>query len=91
MNDIDKNSVLKYIKSCSDENELRGLHNAIRNSFKAVEQKKVNSFNIGDNVSFVMKSGKILGGEVVKVNRRTIQIDSGVDGLWNVHPSFVRK
>jgi len=49
------------------------------------------AFNIGDKVVLNGKRGRRLSGVVTKVNHKTVQVNCGVDGMWNCAPSLLQK
>ena len=52
-------------------------------------QKELESFKMGDRVSF-QSDGRMVEGLVVRVNRKTLSVRTG-ETSWTLHPRFVTK
>ena len=52
-------------------------------------QKELESFQVGDRVSF-QSDGRLVEGLVVRVNRKTLSVRTG-ETSWTLHPGFVTK
>jgi predicted thioesterase len=50
---------------------------------------KAPAFSIGDKVTFAFK-GRNVEGRVVRINQKTVSVDSGNGGGYRVHPSLLR-
>jgi hypothetical protein len=47
-------------------------------------------FTVGMRVEFTTDDGRILQGEITKLNRKTATIDCDPSGYWRVSPAFLR-
>lgn len=58
---------------------------------KERENSELNSFHIGDMVSFKDDDGKVINGLIIKINKVTVGILSEDKKRWKVPPSFLTK
>lgn len=68
------------------EGEARAAREAERNA-------TMNRFRPGDRVEFTARGGRLLVGSVLKVNRKTVSVqtdDQSSDQWWNVSPAVLR-
>jgi hypothetical protein len=47
-------------------------------------------FGIGDRVCFQAPDGRDLNGVVVRLNKKTVSVDTDDGHRWNVAPGFLR-
>ena len=72
----------------SDRDQLTMISQAISSRRHSLNNEARNSFKQGDRVSFRRrKSGEVLNGYVLKINRKTIGVMTDTDGEWRVYPN----
>lgn len=90
---IEFSQVLGFIASHKfTPDELLICHEAFRLAQKRLTNDATRSFQVGDAVQFEDKKGETVAGRVVKVNRKTIQVQALHNGsMWSVSPMLVSK
>ena len=75
-----------------DRKQLNDLVDTIQYRRKLINQKLKDEYSVGDLVSFDSKSGNKINGKVIKINRKSIQVED-LDckwNVWNVSPSLLK-
>lgn len=89
----DRVSAVEAIKQLG-EDDLLFLNRLIVERLKLISQAKstnlMATFSIGDLVSFRASDGREVQGVVLRLNKKTVSIDSGDGHRWNVAPGFLR-
>lgn len=90
---FDRVSAVEAIKRLG-EDDLLFLNQLIIERLKLISQAKSTSlmaaFNIGDQVSFRASDGQEIKGVVLRLNKKTVSIDTGDGHRWNVAPGLLR-
>jgi len=90
---FDRVSAVEAIKRLG-EDDLLFLNQLIIERLKLISQAKSTSlmaaFNIGDQVSFRASAGQEIQGVVLRLNKKTVSIDTGDGHRWNVAPGLLR-
>ena len=81
----DQSIELDTLKEAFDE--FRRVYKG-RRDFAAM--RDVRSWNIGDQVAFDLKKGGRACGTVIKLNRKTVTVQTLTHGTWRVSPSYLR-
>lgn len=90
---FDRVSAVEAIKRLG-EDDLLFLNQMIVERLKLISQAKSTSlmaaFSIGDLVSFQAPDGQEIQGVVLRLNKKTVSIDSDDGHRWNVAPGLLR-
>lgn len=54
-------------------------------------QSQMNRFDLGDTVSFETQEGKIVTGEIIRFNKKSVTIVTDDKDQWRVHPKYITK
>jgi hypothetical protein len=90
---VDRVSAVEAIKRL-DEEDLLFLNRLIVERLKLISQARSTSlmaaFGIGDLVSFHSSDGRVIQGVVLRLNKKTVSVDTGDGHRWNVAPGLLR-
>ncbi len=90
---VDRLSAIEAIKQL-DEEDLLFLNRLIVERLKLISQAKsttlMASFSKGDRVGFQAPDGRMLEGIVLRLNKKTVSIDTDDGHQWNVAPGLLR-
>jgi len=75
--------------SKASSEDIDAIRKMLNSAIHEQETKGTNNFRIGDKVAFFNKHGKCIRGVVTKVNRKTINVESGLS-LYRVSPSLLK-
>lgn len=87
----DLNTVMNYIRGCSDQTVLRNIRDVIYERLDRIAAMNIMQFYPGSKVEANL--GKRRGwitGTVTKVNTKTIIVDCGIHRKWKMYGSGVR-
>ena len=73
----------------ADRNELNQIIEAVRLQQNFLARQSARSFMKGDAVQFTGRGNRTVVGTVVKVNPKTIVVDSPSQGRWKVTASML--
>jgi len=45
--------------------------------------------SVGTPVWFKGRKNRVVEGTVIKINAKSIKVDAGVNGIWNVEPNLI--
>jgi len=71
-----------------DSDELNTVVENIKMRRSFIARQATRTMRVGDAVSFVGKRGRVVG-EVIKINRKTVIVDSPRAGRWRVTASML--
>lgn len=75
-----------------DNDQLNQVIEAIKLKRQHLTKQATRSFMVGDIASFTStRTGRNVSGKVVKVARKYITVDCGVDGQWRVPATMLTK
>ena len=90
---IDRLSAVEAIKRL-EEDDLLFLNQLIVDRLKLISQAKstclMAAFTVGDLVSFQTSDGQEIQGRVLRLNKKTVSVDTGDGQRWNVPPGLLR-
>ena len=90
---VDRVSAVEAIKRL-DEEDLLFLNRLIVERLKLISQARSTSqmaaFHIGDLVSFQTRDGREIRGVVLRLNKKTVSVDTSDGHRWNVAPGLLR-
>ena len=90
---IDRVSAVEAIKRLG-EDDLLFLNQLIVERLKLISQARSTSqmaaFGNGDLVSFRSPAGHDIQGVVLRLNKKTVSVDTGDGQRWNVAPGLLR-
>ena len=90
---VDRVSAVEAIKRLG-EGDLLFLNQLIVERLKLIAQARstlqMAAFHIGDLVSFQANDGRVIQGEVLRLNKKTISIVTDDGQRWNVAPGLLR-
>jgi len=90
---FDRISAVEAIKRLG-EDDLRFLNRLIVERLKLISQARSTSlmagFSVADRVSFQAPDGRELQGVVLRLNKKTVRIDTDDGHQWNVAPGLLR-
>jgi hypothetical protein len=90
---FDRVSAVEAIKRLG-EDDLRFLNQMIVERLKLISQAKstrlMAGFSCGDLVSFLAPDGLVIQGVVLRLNKKTVSVDSSDGHRWNVAPGLLR-
>jgi len=74
--------------------ELYELNRKVVQRIKVLNSRKqedaASQFGLKDRVFFVRKNGERIEGEIVKINRKTVKVQTNF-GLWSVSPTLLQR
>jgi hypothetical protein len=73
----------------ADRNELNQIIEAVRLQQNFLARQSARSFMKGDAVQFTGRGNRTVVGTVIKVNPKTIVVDSPSQGRWKVTASML--
>lgn len=73
----------------TDRNELNQIIEAVKLQQNFLARNSARSFMIGDAVQFTGRGNRKVVGTVIKVNPKTIVVDSPSQGRWKVTASML--
>lgn len=78
-----------------DDAQLRGLNSLIVDRLKDNQRRKIAAasiqFRVGQQVSFYnTRRYKEMTGTIMKINQKTIRIQTTEDGIWNVTSTMLK-
>lgn len=79
-------SIMAKVES---EDELQRIRTLFIESARDFQTKTARNFMVGDTVEFKGKFGVMVSGKIMKVNRKSIKVNAGEQGVWNVSPSLL--
>lgn len=74
-----------------DNNQLNDVIEAIKLKRQHLAKQAVRNYMVGDIVGFTGKRGNSVSGKVVKVAKKYITVNCGVDGQWRVPATMLTK
>jgi len=82
----------RAILAIDNMDDLRETIAAINVKGRELQRYAANNFSIGNFVQFRSKTGKIVKGQIVKINQKTIKIKE-TNGLttWTVSPTMLTR
>ena len=80
-------TTIKTIRNANMD-ELNTLIALVRDRQRSIQLEVGRNFNVGDLVSFNDKRGARITGNITKINRKSIKVDTG-GYIWNVSPSLL--
>ncbi|NQU47200.1 MAG: hypothetical protein HQ519_01015 [Planctomycetes bacterium] len=90
----DRPSAIEAIKGLGEE-DLRFLNRLIVERLKLLSQAKstvlMAEFSTGDRVRFTSSEGRTTEGWIVRLNKKTVSIDTDDGHQWRVPPGLLRK
>jgi len=90
---VDRVSAVEAIKRLG-EDDLLFLNQLIVDRLKLISQARSTSqmaaFGIGDLVGFRSPDGHNIEGVVLRLNKKTVSVDTGDGHRWNVAPGLLR-
>lgn len=90
---VDRFSAIEAIKRL-DEEDLLFLNQLIVERLKLIAQARATTlmanFSVGDRVSFQTADGRVLKGQVLRLNKKTISVSTDDGQHWNVAPGLLR-
>ncbi len=88
----DVREIEEFIKKLG-EKELRYINRLVVERIKLLVQQRstdqMMKFNIGERVSFNASDGIKRSGVIIRINKKTISIDTQDGGYWNVAPGLL--
>jgi len=91
-NDNEIRRIEDFIKSLG-ESELIYMNRLVVERLKLLSQEKSTSqmmkFNIGEKVSFMSPDGIVKTGIILKINKKTMSIDTQDGTHWKVSPGLL--
>lgn len=72
-----------------DIEDLRALNTAVVDQMRHLSRLATRSFKVGDQVEFDGKNGKVNQGQIVKINQKSIVVDTLI-GRWKVSANLLR-
>lgn len=88
------NSVIKAVELIyqMDNDQLSEVIEAIKLKRQHLTKQATRSLTVGDIASFTStRTGRDISGKVIKVARKYVTIDCGVDGQWRVPGNMLTK
>jgi hypothetical protein len=76
------------IRNCNTDDELRKIIDAVKLQRQFITQQRIRSVKLGDTVEFRAR-GRVITGEVIKVNRKNVKVREGGYTTWNVPASLL--
>jgi hypothetical protein len=77
-----------------NEDDLRFLNRLIVDRLKLISQARstvmLANFSVGDRVCFSDSYGQDKSGIIVRLNKKTVSVDTDDGQKWKVHPGFLR-
>lgn len=91
---LDRQSAIDAINKLG-EKDLKMLNGLIVERFNRLKHEKTNKildkFFVGDQVQFTAPDGELKTGHVLRVNQKTLSIDTGDGcGWWKISPGLVK-
>ena len=90
---VDRVSAVEAIKHLG-EDDLLFLNRLIAERLKLISQARsttlMASFTVGDGVVFQAPNGRELQGVVLRLNKKTVSVDTDDGHRWNVAPGLLR-
>ncbi len=74
-----------------DINEIRSISQALNKAHNRTSLAARGEFRVGDDVIFTRQNGVVLTGKVVRINRKSITVDTDNGEKWRVGPSLLSK
>lgn len=83
------NRLATLMAKASNE-DMKAIRDMFNSTMSSKQKEAANKFTAGDMVVFTnSRTGKVVKGQVTKVNRKTIAVKSGITN-WKVSPSMLR-
>lgn len=93
MKNIDIQRIEDFIKALG-EDELIYINRLVIERLKLISQMKSTNqmirFNIGERVTFKDHENKIKKGTIIKLNKKTVSINTDDAQIWNVPPGILK-
>ena len=81
-------AAIQAIRNCTTDAELRSVIEAVKLQRQFISVQTIRSVAMGDAVEFTAR-GRVIKGEVIKVNRKNIKVREAGYGVWNVPASML--
>lgn len=81
---------LNELLNKAETSEFNVISKMYNQALSNAQTRVANNFFINDHVQFTNKYGKVISGNITKINRKTIKVQT-TDGVWVVSPSMLRK
>lgn len=81
--------IQKLIDSLESTEDLNRVALVLKARHKTVQCLKAMAFRKGQTVAFTSRSGKQVQGTILKINTKSIDVDSPL-GKWRVSPSMLK-
>ena len=83
-------TAITAIRNTKTNDELSEIIEAVELQRQFLSVQAVRSFIVGDAVEFTAR-GRVIQGEVTKVNRKNIKVRENGYGTWNVPAAMLRR
>ena len=76
-------AAIQAIRNINNDDDLRSVIDAIKLQRQFIAVQTIRSVTVGDTVQFTAR-GRVITGEVMKVNRKNVKVKEGGYTTWNV-------
>ena len=76
-------TAIQAIRNCNTDDELRQVIEAVKLQRQFIAVQTIRTITVGDTVQFAAR-GRMVTGEVMKVNRKNVKVKEAGYGIWNV-------
>lgn len=76
-------AAIQAIRNINNDDDLRSVIDAIKLQRQFLAVQTIRSVTVGDTVQFTAR-GRVITGEVIKVNRKNVKVKEGGYTTWNV-------
>jgi len=83
-------TAIQAIRNINNNDDLAQVIDAVKLQRQFISVQAVRSFAVGDTVEFTAR-GRVIQGEVIKVNRKNIKVREAGYGTWNVPAAMLRQ
>ena len=83
-------TAITAIRNTNSNDELKQIVDAVKLQRQFISMQNIRSFAVGDTAEFTAH-GRVVTGEVVKVNRKNVKVREAGYGTWNVPAAMLEK